>query len=397
MSPFLFMRSVSSPALVALLSGCLLAASWGFAGDSDAARAAARAALRGNTEFATREWPTDWVTSTIELSELILAIGASEPRDAIPPIDNPVYESPESAAEWLIDREPGVLMQHKGDVRFFPLSILNRHEIVNAEIGGDPVAVTFCPLCNSAVAFDRRVDGDVLRFGVSGLLRNNDLVMWDDQTVSLWQQATREGIVGARAGTHLTGLPTSIVSFGDFRTGFPDGLSLARDTGFDLTYGTNPYEGLSGRFAPLIPFERNNDGRFFAMERMVGVTVGDVHKAYPFSLLAERRVVNDSVAGRDIVVVWGSADTADALNRAQVADGRAIGSALVLDPVVDGRTLTFRSSGEEFVDEETGSRWTLLGRAIDGPLTGRQLDTVIHRNDFWFAWTQFYPETLVYE
>ena len=94
--------------------------------------------------------------------------------------------------------------------------------------------------------------------------------------------------------------------------------------------------------------------------------------------------------------LWGSPDTADALNRALVADGRAIGSALVLDPVVDGQTLTFEADGELFIDTETGSTWTLLGRAIDGPLADTQLETVTHRNDFWFAWTAFFPDTLVH-
>jgi hypothetical protein len=289
------------------------------------------------------------------------------------------------------------LLQLNGDVRFFPLSILMRHEIVNDEIGGVALSVTFCPLCNSAVTFEREVDGDHLRFGVSGLLRNNDLVMWDGKTVSLWQQATGEAIVGDFAGTRLEMVPTSIVSFGDFRTGFADGLSLSQDTGFDLTYGRNPYEGLSGRFAPLLPFERNIDGRYFAMERVVGVTVGDVHKAYPFDVLVDTPVVNDRIGDLDIVVLWGSPDTADPLNRAQVAEGRAIGSALVLDPVVDGQKLTFAAADEDrFVDAETGSVWTILGQAIEGPLEGTQLGTITHRNDFWFAWTQFYPETLVY-
>lgn len=397
MSPFQFMRRTSAVPIVAMFSVVMVFAAYAFAGDGARERDNARASLRANAEFATRDWPTDWTSSTIELSELILGTGASEPRDAIPPIDEPVYESSEDASDWLVDREPGVLMQVNGDIRFFPLSILNRHEIVNDEIGGVPVSVTFCPLCNSAVAFDRRVDGDVVRFGVSGFLRNNDLVMWDDVTVSLWQQATGEAVVGAQAGTQLLSLPTSIVSFGDFRSAFPDGLSLSRDTGFDVTYGKNPYEGLSGRFAPLILFERNIDGRFFAMERVVGVSMGEVHKAYPFSALAESPVVNDRIDGRDIVVLWGSPDTADALNRAQVADGRAIGSALVLDPVVDGQTLTFRADGDEFVDDETGSVWTILGQAVDGPLEGSNLDTITHRNDFWFAWSQFYPETLVHE
>lgn len=389
------MRIPSAVVAVAALSCVLLAGAWAATEEAVRDTPAARSQLRPNVAFATSDWPTEWTRSTIDLSELILGIGASEPRDAIPPIDDPDYESPDDAADWLVDREPGLLLRLDDEVRFFPLSILNRHEIVNDVIGGVPLSITYCPLCNSAVAFDRRVDDEVLRFGVSGLLRNNDLVMWDDRSVSLWQQATGEAIVGNDAGTRLETVPTAIVSFGDFRNAFPEGLSLSRDTGFELAYGRNPYEGLSGRFAPLISFERNIDGRHFAMERVVGVSIGSENKAYPFSVLVESPVVNDRVGGRDIVVLWGSPDTADALNRAEVADGRAIGSALVLDPVVDGRTLSFHPDGERFVDVETGSVWTILGQAVEGPLQGTQLDTITHRNDFWFAWTQFYPDTLV--
>lgn len=353
--------------------------------------------LDDNVRHATRTWPTEWTKSEIELNELVLGVGSTEPRDAIPPIDDPTYETPSEAASWLEDREPGALVEVDGDVRFLPLSIMTRHEIVNDEVGGVPVAITYCPLCNSALTFDRRVDGDVLRFGVSGLLRNSDLVMWDDRTVSLWQQFTGEALVGDYAGSKLAIVSTAIVSFGDFRASFPHGRSLSRDTGFDLTYGTNPYENYSGRFAPMMPVEAERDDRFLPMERVVGVSLGDGHKAFPFGVLAERRAINDSVADVPVVVFWGSPDTADALNRAVIADSKAIGTAIAFSPVVDGRVLTFESDGDGFVDTATDSTWSILGVAVDGPLTGRRLATVPHRNDFWFAWSAFFPAAEVYD
>jgi hypothetical protein len=355
-----------------------------------------RADLERTVAFVTEPWPTDWSKSTVGLDEFILGVSATEPRDAIPPIDDPQYESPEEAAAWLEDREPGALVQVGGDVRFFPLSILNRHEIVNGEVGGVPVAVTYCPLCNTAIAFNRRVGGDVLRFGVSGLLRNSDLVMWDDRTVSLWQQITGEALVGEYAGTELEVVSTAIVRFGDFRTGFPGGRSLSRDTGFELTYGLNPYEGYSGRLAPLMPVDGARDGRFPPLERVVGVSVGGADKAYPFSVLRGEGAVNDIVGDTPVVVLWGAPDTADALDAGTVVEGDAIGTAIALRPLVDGRTLTFRTDGDGFTDAETGSRWTILGHAVEGPLTGTRLDTVPHRNEFWFAWTAFFPGADVY-
>jgi hypothetical protein len=348
--------------------------------------------------FVTEPWPTDWLQTTVDLGDLVLGVGATEPRDAIPPIDDPTYESVADASAWLSDDQPGVLVEVGDDVRFLALAILIRHEIVNDEIGGVPIAITYCPLCNTALAFDRRVDGDVLRFGVSGLLRNSDLIMWDDQTVSLWQQITGEAIVGAYSGTRLAQIGTAIVRFADFAAEYPDGLSLSRDTGFDLTYGTNPYEGYSGRFTPLMPVEGEPDHRFMPLVRVVGVSVGGRDRAYPFALLSEQRVVNDVVGGVPVVVLWGAPDTLDPLNAREIAASKSIGTAVAFDPVVGGETLTFAALPDgRFSDAQTGSTWTILGLATDGPLTGTRLPLAPHRNDFWFAWTAFFPEGDVYE
>src|SRR3990172_6396062 len=176
-------------------------------------------------------WATDWSKRTIDLSELIRGIGASDPRDIIPPLDDPKYESVAQASEWLDDREPVAMLELDGAARAYPLRILTWHEIINDEVAGTPVAVTYCPLCNSAVGFNRTVDGQVLRFGTSGLLRNSDLVMWDRQTESLWQQITGEGIVGEKAGTSLDFVPSPIVSWADFQAQFPKGKVLSRDQG----------------------------------------------------------------------------------------------------------------------------------------------------------------------
>ena len=346
--------------------------------------------------YATESWPTDWANRTVDLSELLLGIGMIDPRDAIPPIDDPIFESLDQAAEWLDSRAPGMLVSIGGDSRFYALSILHRHEIVNDRIGGIPVAVTYCPLCNTALVFDSRVGGEELRFGVSGLLRNSDLVMWDDGTVSLWQQVTGEAIVGAAAGTVLTHIPSAIVSFGEFAAAYPDGRSLSRDNGGGIPYGFNPYEGYSSRAAPYPFFTGEVDPRYGALERVVGVTIGGAATAYPFPLLAEVGAVNDSVGGVPITVFWGG-DTADALDSRVVREGRAIGTGIAYLRQVDGRPLTFVKEGEVFRDQETSSTWTLLGEAVSGPLAGSRLEIAIHRNEFWFAWGAFFPEGDVYE
>ncbi|MEL6981824.1 MAG: DUF3179 domain-containing protein [Actinomycetota bacterium] len=364
-----------------------------------------RAALGGQIQQATEPWPTDWTRQTVGLDELLLGLPRVDPRDGIPPIDVPKFE-PIAEANWLDEREPGALVRFNDEVRFYPLSILTRHELVNDRFGDIPVAVSYCPLCNTALSFDTRVDGEALRFGVSGLLRNSDLVMWDDATTTLWQQVTGEAIVGELAGTQLDVIPTAIVSYGDALESFPDAWSLSQDTGFGTAYGNNPYEGYSSSVQPFL-FDGEPDPRFPALSRVVGVVLdgseggdgSEADKAYPFSVIEDAGTINDEVAGVPIVVWWGG-DTADALDSGIIAQGQAIGTGITFDRRVDDQVLTFASvegTTDRFSDAETGSTWTLLGLAVDGPLEGTQLDPIPHRNEFWFAWASFFPDAPVYE
>jgi hypothetical protein len=226
-------------------------------------------------------------------------------------------------------------------------------------------------------------------------LRNSDLVMWDDATTTLWQQITGEAVVGTLAGTQLEIIPTSIVSYGDALESFPDALSLARETGFGINYGANPYEAYSSSTSPFL-FAGEPDPRFPALSRVVGVNLDGIDKAYPFELISEVRVVNDRLGDTPVAVFWGG-DTADALDTTTIADGQAVGSGLAFDRRVGDQTLTFEAVGDDlFVDAETASTWNLLGQAIEGPLEGEQLAVVPHRNEFWFAWASFFPDGDVY-
>ncbi len=160
-------------------------------------------------------------------------------KDGIPAIDTPSFFSVADVG-FLGDREPVVSIELNGDVRAYPLQILTWHEIVNDNIGGQPVVVTFCPLCNTALALESVLDGQVLDFGVSGFLRNSDLIMYDRQTETWWQQVTGEGIVGSLTGTKLTSVPAQIVAWQDFRDNFPEGqvLSLPSPASIVLTATT---------------------------------------------------------------------------------------------------------------------------------------------------------------
>lgn len=338
------------------------------------------------------DWNTNWNRHTVPYDELLALLPV---RDGIPAIDDPKYISPEEAAEWLVDNEPVIVYENNGDARAYPLQIMTYHEIVNDEVGGDPVTVTFCPLCNSAIVFDRRLGSEVYDFGTSGWLRNSDLVMYDRQTEGLWQQFTGEGIVGDLAGEQLTFLPSSIISFADFREAFPDGLVLSRDTGHDRPYGQNPYPGYDRIGENPFAFAGVPDGRLAAMERVIAVSLGDVDVAYPLTLVAEEGIINDTQGGQDLVI-FHIGGTSSALDAPVISMGADVGATGVFDPNLNGEKLTFAKEGENIVDEQTGSRWNILGQAIEGPLAGEQLTPIIHGDHFWFAWAAFEPETIIF-
>ncbi|MBI4502050.1 MAG: DUF3179 domain-containing protein [Gemmatimonadetes bacterium] len=341
------------------------------------------------------EWRTDFSRHTVALAEII---PGGPPKDGIPAIDRPRFESVKAADRWLTDREP-VLVVERGDLaRAYPLQILLWHEIVNDQIGDLPVAVTYCPLCNTAIAFDRRHRNLVLDFGTTGRLRHSDLVMYDRQTESWWQQATGEAIVGEFAGDTLRWVGAQMVSWVEFRKSHPDGQVLSRETGFDRPYGTTPYTRYDAPGgSPLAGFFRSKpDARLPAMERVAAVRLGDESVAYPFTALREHRVVNDRAADRPVVVFWAPG-MASAVDAARIASGRDVGSTGVFDRRLDGRTLTFEPGpGDSFRDRETGSTWSLRGRALAGPLRGAHLSPIAAGDYFWFAWAAFRPDTRIW-
>ncbi|MFQ5341753.1 MAG: DUF3179 domain-containing protein [Anaerolineae bacterium] len=332
-------------------------------------------------------------TPLVPLDEII---SGGPPPDGIPPIDEPKFVTIESAAEWLTDKEPVIAIRLNGVAKAYPLQIMTWHEIVNDEFAGKPVTVTFCPLCNTALAFDRELNGTIYDFGTSGRLYNSALVMYDRQTGSWWSQVLGLAIVGELTGTQLTFLPAAIVSWADFRTAHPDGLVLSRDTGHSRPYGSNPYALYDAPGNRPFLFRGKIDPRLQAMERVVGVEMDGEAKAYPFSVLAEERAVADKVGGRDIVVFYYPG-TASALDRQSIAESRDVGAAAVFDPELDGQLLTFSVDEEgQIVDEQTGSVWNTLGEASSGLMEGKQLTPIVHGNHFWFAWAAFYPETSIY-
>jgi len=358
----------------------------------EAADEALRRAATRTRDFIATDYPlNNSSVATVELHEIIPVL----PRDGIQSIDNPKFDDVATANEWLDEREPVIAFQLNGEARAYPLRILTWHEIVNDEVAGEPVIVTYCPLCNTAIAFRRTVDGSVREFGVSGALRRNDLIMYDRQTETLWQQITGEAIVGDAAGTRLDFLPAQIASWGDFRDSFPEALVLNRDTGSGLPYGDNPYPLYDQPgSSTLFRIDEFDDKRLDAKERVLTVDLGNDPIAFPFSALTQAIVLEGESAGTAVVAFWQSGALSP-LDGAFIVAGRNIGAAAAFRPVIDGAPATFEVRDGLILDAATGSQWNVLGLAVAGPLTGTQLDPVISANHFWFAWAVFAPGTRV--
>jgi hypothetical protein len=217
-------------AKVALVLGSLLlVAACGGGGATRAGPAAHPPQAPSQVEQLSRDgWRTNFDKHSVPLTEIR---SGGPPKDGIPALDHPRLVSAAEADGWLKPMEPVIALTVGNESRAYPLQVLVWHEIVNDAVGGVPVTVTFCPLCYTAIAFDRRVGSEILDFGTTGNLRKSDLVMYDRETESWWQQATGQAIVGDLTGTQLANLPASIVSWATFRTEHPEGWVLSRDTG----------------------------------------------------------------------------------------------------------------------------------------------------------------------
>jgi hypothetical protein len=323
-------------------------------------------------------------------------VSGGPPPDGIPPIDNPKFQAARDV-DWLEDAEPVLSLSVEHETRAYPLQIMTWHEIVNDTVGAVPVTVTYCPLCNSGVAFHRRVVDRLLDFGTSGMLYADNLVMYDRQTESLWPQLTGQASVGVLTGTQLEAIPIGVVGFDQFRTARPEALVLTRDTGHGRPYGRNPYTGYDDPAGGLLvePPE-GRDPRLPVKERVIGIRIRDQALAIPRGTVAAHAVLALSFAGQDIVV-WHRPGQRSALDDKTIAEGRDIGTVGVFDPRVEGQSLSFVAQMTGFRDTQTGSSWNVLGEATGGPLKGRRLRPITHLDTFWFAWVAFQPDTTLHQ
>jgi hypothetical protein len=372
-----------------LLAVAVLAAAIGYGGDEAQPGSGSRSGREDVPSALDNPADPAFEDPLIDLTHLV---SGGPPPDGIPAIDAPKFQAA-SEVDWLEDGEPLLSLTVGEETRGYPLQVMTWHEIVNDTVGGVPVAVTYCPLCNSGVAFERGVGERLLDFGTSGMLYADNLVMYDRQTESLWPQLTGQASVGVLTGTQLTAIPMGVLGWDQFRTAHPAALVLTRDTGHVRDYGSNPYTGYDDPDGGLLVEPPDGrDPRLPVKERVIGIRVGEDALAIRRATVAERGALLVRVGDRDLVL-FHEPGQASALDTEQIADGQDIGSVGVFQPRAGQQALIFSRRGGAFVDDQTGSRWNILGEATAGPLKGERLPAQNHLDTFWFAWVAFQPDT----
>jgi hypothetical protein len=262
------------------------------------------------------------------------------PRDGIPAIDSPVFVSAAEAG-FLADEDRVLGLVRDGAARAYPIRILDWHEIVNDSFGNEDVVVSYCPLCGTGMAFDANVAGKSRKFGVSGLLYNSDVLLYDRESESLWSQVMRQAVSGPMKGRGLEQLPMAHTTWQDWRTRHPDTLVLSTQTGHSRDYSRSPYGGYGTSASIFFPV-KNKNAKYHPKELVIGINIDGSMKAYPFAELSKgENLTSDSVNGSELQIEF------DAANR--------------------------------------------TGRVLDDK--GLEIPSTIA---FWFAWYAFYPETDVY-
>jgi hypothetical protein len=337
-------------------------------------------------------WPrTDFSRHVVPLNDFL---PGGPPRDGIPPLNHPRVVSPEAADRYLRGDEPVLAVTVAGRARAYPIRIMLWHEVANDVLASRPILVTYCPLCNSGVAFDRRVDGRALRFGTSGLLRLSDLVMWDRHTESWWQQFDGRALVGRLAGRRLRMLPSATLSWADFKRRYAHGDVLAQATGYDRPYGLNPYLRYDTGDKPFGFNGTRVDRRLPQMARVLGVRAGDKTLAVPYSMLRRRPVI-DTRLGRRPVAVFYERAVLSPLDATRIDESREVGTAVAYGRRIGRQTLSFEDVGGHPVDRQTHSVWDISGRAVSGRLRGRSLRPLLQNSQFWFALSSFAPRVRI--
>lgn len=319
-----------------------------------------------------------------------LIVSGGPGKDGIPALTNPAVVPAEAADTFLVPEDLVLGVVVNGEARAYPHGVLWWHEIINDVLGGRPILVSFCPLTGSGIVSDPVLNGQLHNFGVSGLLFDNNLIMFDRTTDSLWSQMRLDSICGDFSGTRLPLLPVVQSTWAAWKAVNPTTTAVSFDTGFSRDYNRYPYGDYDRVDNTQLLFPQTTiDPRLPMKENVLGITHGGLSRAYSMTRMgtvAPRRAINDVVNGLSVLVVFdGPSALAIPFDRTRE----------------DEEVLTFllvEGAGFPFSlrDQETGSQWNLNGVAVSGPLEGERLRKIPAFTAFWFAWAAFNPGTEIY-
>ena len=343
-------------------------------------------------ELRRRDWLTNFQISSVALSDVQTS---DLERFRAVPVDRQRFDDFDKADKFLDPRDPVIAFTNGSVARAYPLRFLVWHEVVNSVVGDLPVLITYDPRTNASYVYERRLLGAAMRFSAADALHRGGRILLDSLTRTWWRQFTGEAIVGDYTGLRLRSLPSLLVSYAEFRQMFPQGRVLDPESrpedDEDSDYGATSYAGYDDQESPP-SLDGVPDPRLEPTARVVALEVNGETAAFDFRHLASQRVLNDEVGGEPVVAFW-SPGVLSVHDTPRIADARDVGMAAAHGREVNGRLLTFHIADGAFRDRETGSVWSLSGRALSGPLTGAQLPPLVHSTPFWWAWAAHNPAT----
>ena len=351
-----------------------------------------------NRRNISQKWTTDTSKHIVPLDEFAVLLK----RNDIKPLNNPNYINNNEAKDSLFGGQPVIAVEINGESRCYPLNMLSYHEIVNDSIGNTFFSVAYCPLCNTAYVFNRKLkykkNKYLLKFGTTGMLRMSNLVMWDEQTETWWQHINGKGLVGRLSGAKLTVIPAKIMSLNNYCKFYPNGKTLMpkKDKNYETHYDINNYVKYDsiGIKKPFLFFKKV-DNRLPAMDYVISVEKNDLVKVYPLNKLKKLKVINDKIGKNNIVIFYNS-DMISNLDTKEIKNGKQIGSGTVFNASVDNKKLTFVADKDGFKDKKTGSLWNFIGECTNGKLKGKTLIPQEYGLDFAFAYLAFNPKAVVF-
>ena len=303
--------------------------------------------------------------------------GGGSPKDGIPSIDNPKFAEIQDS-RFMSDSDTVIGLEINGEAKAYPIFILVWHEIVNDNVGGVPVSVTYCPLCYTNQVFERIIDGQEVEFGTSGKLYNSNLLMYDRYTESYWSQALGIAVKGELTGYELNLIPFDVITWGDWKKLHPETVVLTTDTGHIRSYATDPYGNYYTEPRIMFPVEHSDD-RLHSKEIIIGFNQDDIYKAYKQNDIESEIIINDTIGNTPVLLTSLFSENSRAFVR-----------------IVDDDVLDFSYADGKIFDLQTNSEWNYDGLGISGTCQGTQLERLPIEPGFWFEWVAFHPQTLVY-